>query len=835
MKPYIYSKSKESSVECNCDLVIGKLFDGYSSKIMLVSLVDYPMIVKKVCSDFFISSSDIYLKDKSNKRYKQKIYTYNNNFTFKSDACGNYRHSIIMDKKEMEYCVIDWKGVGKKKIICDFIQNKLQKPIIADMLDEKSLNKISEELDVVTDNPLYKGVRAYKVYSYGINSIINNYDFDKKDNFDWNNIETIQDYIYKFLNPIKNKVLDTINVLYDKNNIEPSINEGIKLLNGQVPVVQGGLEVLKREKALYIGAEQGFGKTIVATKINNSYMNMINKKCYNTLIVAPAITLTQWKEEIKKVINKDIDIHIIKKTNDFIKIYEKNPKKPTYYIVGKETFKLSYATKPSYNIHTRKVDVNKETFYGYKYKDKEIMKVLTCSCCGLPLVNSNRIDITYLEETDFKKQNKTNSKCNNCGEKLWSATYNKTKKTSVMDYIHRKKIIFDSVILDEAHEGNNSGSIIGNATRTILRNHCKKAICLSGTSNNGYASSLYNILMALFPNKLKQDDCLDVKDFIQKYGTLQATTTIDDDRRYYSLSGKTEIKDSAFKEIEGVNPIVFTKYLSSNYIFASIKDVKDNLPPLKTNYVPIIATQEQIKNSKMIFDKIKQADSFNAKMYIDSIIKHYINNPTTWDNMTITCGDKQETIEFPQIDMSCLLPKEEKLLEIVKQEYSEGRKVWIYSEFNNGGQYMKGETVPNRLKRILENEGYKVYVLTANTSTIERREVIEKNKDKYDIFICNPRLVNVGINLVFCPTYIFYQPSYRVDIVSQASARGYRANSTLENRVYHLYYKDTFEEEIEDRYERKIAESNAINGRFNVALEDKKIRTASSFSSTLVG
>ena len=237
----------------------------------------------------------------------------------------------------------------------------------------------------------------------------------------------------------------------------------------------------------------------------------------------------------------------------------------------------------------------------------------------------------------------------------------------------------------------------------------------------------------------------------------------------------------------------------------------------------------------MIFDKMKQADSFNAKMYIDSIIKHYINNPTTWDNMEVKCGDKVETIEFPQIDMSCLLPKEEKLLEIVKQEYSEGRKVWIYSEFNNGGQYMKGETVPNRLKRILENEGYKVYVLTTSTSTIERREVIEKNKDKYDIFICNPRLVNVGINLVFCPTYIFYQPSYRVDVVSQASARGYRANATLENRVYHLYYKDTFEEEIEDRYQRKIAESNAINGRFDVALENKKIRTASSFSSTLVG
>ena len=75
MKPYIYSKSKESSVECNCDLVIGKLFDRYSFKIMLVSLVDYPMIVKKVCSDFFISSSDVYLKDKSNKAESSLIGT----------------------------------------------------------------------------------------------------------------------------------------------------------------------------------------------------------------------------------------------------------------------------------------------------------------------------------------------------------------------------------------------------------------------------------------------------------------------------------------------------------------------------------------------------------------------------------------------------------------------------------------------------------------------------------------------------------------------------------------------------------------------------------------
>ena len=128
----------------------------------------------------------------------------------------------------------------------------------------------------------------------------------------------------------------------------------------------------------------------------------------------------------------------------------------------------------------------------------------------------------------------------------------------------------------------------------------------------------------------------------------------------------------------------------------------------------------------------------------------------------------------------------------------------------------------------------KVFLLSTSTSTYDRRDVIEKNKDEYDVFICNPRLVNVGINLVFCPTYIFYMPSYRVDVISQASRRGYRINSLLNNRVYHLYYEGTIEDEIIKRYQRKLAESNAINGKFNIQLEDdKKIRTASQFSSKL--
>jgi SNF2 family DNA or RNA helicase len=576
-------------------------------------------------------------------------------------------------------------------------------------------------------------------------------------------------------------------------------------------------------------------KTQISLKANHTYLKSIGKNSYITLIVAPAITLTQWKEEIEEAFDDKADIIIIKKTEDFIKWYRnKDINKPTYVLIGKETFKLSYATSPSYKKVKRVVEYKEMGRWNMVHTRKGIRDVLVCPDCGSALRNINRTtEDVFFEESDFKKPNKGNYKCCECKSILWSATYNKTKKTSVIDYIHRKGIMFNSVILDEAHESNNSGSIIGNSTRTLLRNHTKKVIALSGTNNNGYASSLHNLFMALCPNKLITDECLDVKDFVKKYGTLQAVTQIKDERRNYYSRGKAEIKDSEFKEIEGINPIVFTKYLASNSIFATLDDLKDDLPPLITTYVPVTATDSQVRASNNIFDEIKKVNAFNAKMYLDSIIKHYINNPFIWKQILVETEEKSNLIQPINLNID-VLPKEKELLKIVKSEYAENRKVWIYCDFNNGGQYLESETIVKRLKRLIEAEGLKVFMLSTSTSTYDRKEVIDKNKDKFDVFICNPRLVNVGINLVFCPTYIFFMPSYRVDIVNQSSKRGYRCNSTMENRIYHLYYENTIENEIIKRYQRKLAESNAINGSFQVDIEDDNtIRTASQFSSKL--
>ena len=612
--------------------------------------------------------------------------------------------------------------------------------------------------------------------------------------------------------------------------------EGRKPYDGQVPVIQGGVESLKRKdnRFLYIAGKPGTGKTTMSIKTNHIYQVEKNKKDYCTLVVAPTITLTQWKEEIEKTISDDVDVIIIKNTDEFIRFYNRtNMKvtKPTYLLVGKETFKLSYKTKHGVNITKRSVEVEVEKAF-WTDVEEQVVEVCTCPDCGLPLKNPLRKGTVYLTEKDFKTPKKSNYKCSECDSVLWQAEYVKTRKTSVIDFIKRRNIKFDSVVVDEVHESNNADSIIGNATRVLLK-RAKKSILLSGTVSNGYASSIYNILFALIPNKLKLDNVFTKEEFIKTYGTLQAVTKNKDNE--YHITSRTQVKDSAYQEIEGVNPLVFAKYFADSFIFVDLEDIKDNLPELHEQYIGIEQINEITTSEKNLRDDIKKSSPYNASFYNESVIKHYANKPFGWNEIPFEYKEgsekSNEYVQPENIRVENLLPKEEKLIEICKEKVNKGEKVWIYNDFITNGKYTEGQSVESRLKDILEQSGMRVYVLKSTVRTIERKSIIDKNKDQYDVFISNAQLVGTGVNMQWCNNYIFYTPTYHVNTVRQAKMRGLRANSVKDNFVFHLYYKDSIEEEIMNRYKLKLMESESVQAKF-VHLDDVK-RTASSLGAKI--
>lgn len=846
MIPYIQITNK-NSITCNADLAI--LDEGSP---VLISLCDIHIKNKKVCSDMISESYGITLRDREDSYFSKSLYC-RDKYRFKSEKMeNNLTHTIIYSNRINEYC-INWNNENKTTIITTFLRNKhflpITEEIIEKMFQTKYSDSIFKNINVYTNNPEYKNLEVYKINIRWFKETLNNLSLEGYDNeFPWDEIECIEDYIFKFLEPIKNKLGQNVKVLFDKNNIDSLMFEGIKKpFEGQVPVIQSALEVLKRNRFVYLAAEQGVGKTLMSIKTNHCHLlsksNSINNN-YVTLILAPAITLTQWEEEIKNSIkdaDKDINIYIIKKTVDFIKIYNKtNMKfdKPTYFIIGKETFKLDCHKKSGVNIKTKPVKYKKkeQEYYGWNgysrtvTKDKkEVMTIAFCPDCGVPLQNLLRKseDVFFTAKDFVGNPKKSNYKCNNCGSVLWQSCYDKTKKVSLIRFIKTKNIHFDSIIADEIHEQNNAESIIGSSTRTLF-NYSKKILLLSGTNNTGYSSSLHNLLLGLLPNKLKANEVLEIENFIKTYGTLMAVSKRKDGEYY--RSGRSEIKDSEFKEIEGINPIVFTKYLAENYVFATLDDLGKYLPVLKEEFIPIQQSDVMEINEHKLWNDIKTANAFNSKMYESTILTHYVNNPFNWNTITIQGkGEIDRDVQpINLIDESTIFSKEKILLDIVKKEISEGRKCCIYVGFGGGGEYMQGKTLPDRIESLLKSNGIKTYQLKASVTTYQRKEVLDKQKDKFDVLITNPLLVQVGLNLVYIPTYINYMPSYMVNTVTQSNRRGYRANSILENRIYHLYYENSCENAIIKRFQRKNAESKAITGQFNVVLEnDSKIRTAS--------
>ena len=845
MIPYIQTDGK-NKINCNSDLIILDESDP-----ILISLCDINIKNKKICADLIAQSysNSVSLRDREDINFVKVLYGRENHYRYKSDRMeNNLTHTVIYNTKINQYC-INWNSEDKSEVITKYLRNIHYLPVTSEIVkiiidkDEIEQNKYKyssygcvKECTVYTNNPMFAELKVYKINVTWFKEKLNSLKLEGyEDDFDWNIIEDIESYIFTFLKPIREKLKKNIKVLYDKNNINPKIFEGkLKPFDGQIPVIQAGLEVLKRDRFVYLNCEQGFGKGSCSTKINHCHLYP-NKQNYVTLIVTPAITLTQWKDEIKNSIKDKVDIHIIKKTTEFINIYNKSQMKfdrPTYFLVGKETFKLDSKKSPGVNIKTREIKRKKEIQHAYYYKEiKEVKEKITIACCpdcGVPLRNELRKkeDVFFIEKDFMGNPKKSNYKCFNCDAVLWQNTYDKTKKSSLIRFIKTKNINFDSVIFDEIHRSNSSETIIGSATRTLF-NFCKKIILLTGTSNNGYSSSLHNILLGLFSNKLKANDVIDIKQFIKTYGTLMAISKKKDGE--YRYSGRSEIKDSDFIECEGINPIVFSKYLAENYIFATLDDLGKDLPELNEYYIPIKQTEEMERNEDKLWHDIKSANAFNAKMYEDSIVKHYVNNPFDWSSITIEGKDSTNIIQPKCID-DIVLPKEEKVLEIVKQNVSEGRKCCIYVNFNNGGEYMNGNTIDKRIEKLLISNNIRVFTLKASVKTIERRELLEKKKDDFDVLICNPIVVQEGVNIIYIPTYINFIPSYHVNTVEQSNLRGYRAVSTMENRIYHPYYENSCENKIIKRYQRKKAESKAITGQFNVQLEDDdNIRTASKF------
>lgn len=329
---------------------------------------------------------------------------------------------------------------------------------------------------------------------------------------------------------------------------------------------------------------------------------------------------------------------------------------------------------------------------------------------------------------------------------------------------------------------------------------------LTGTLLNGYASGLFYLLYRTLPRILKADNIEynQEMDFVRKYGVTQDSTKT-------SKGNKTITSEKA---LPGVSPLVFTKFLLNNAVFLSLSDMSEGLPEYEE--IPLgIDMDDELKEGYKCFEReFKNATSkFTAGS--KKIMGRMVESMTSYADcphieIEIRNPDTDELVIRPETLHKRVRNKEQATIELVKEKIANGEKVLIYYSWVNKTD------IASTLIELLQAEGIDARELTSKVKVEVREEWIERNsKDGMQVLICNPKLVETGLDLLEFTTILFYQMGYNLFTLRQASRRSWRLSQDKDIKVYFMYYKNTIQEKAVTLMASKLQASMALEGKFS--------------------
>jgi len=567
----------------------------------------------------------------------------------------------------------------------------------------------------------------------------------------------------------------------------------------------------KENKSLLLSSEMGTGKTDMAIKLGMATIVGVTKKqMFNiNFIMCPPHLVDKWEDEIKINYKNPKDYKVVKVTrwNDLVKYSKRDLRKDGikyFFLLSRETAKLGYPKQVAVNTKLQQITTEKE-LDGQTVMMKELIKVAKCPDCD-----------SVLEEgtVDFVDTSKIPHKCE-CGCVLRSVDKTVSPKmqsrVSVAEYIKRNwtKGAIDLLIVDEIHEykGGNTGQ--GNALAQMCA-MSKKIVGLTGTLLNGYASSLFYILYRLNPNLMNKRlgyDYNQVKNFVETYGAHEEVVEA---KEITSEGIVTKMgRRIALKEKPKISPYLLSVLLDMT-IFLRLDEIKmedgQGLPDYDES-IELVDIEEEIRKPYMnylseISSKIRKDKRFLGNLATDAIAV---------PDMPFQVHSAQNEIFYePAITREDFgyTNKEKRALELIKSELSQGRKVLLYVHFSNKG-------VANDLLEMLKKElpQYKHLFLPPTIAAKKRQSWIENNPS--DVLICNPELVKTGLDLLQFPTIIFYETTYNVFTLKQASRRSWRIGQRDNVKVIFMAYKDTPQHKALELIGAKVGAANSLEGRLS--------------------
>ena len=394
---------------------------------------------------------------------------------------------------------------------------------------------------------------------------------------------------------------------------------------------------------------------------------------------------------------------------------------------------------------------------------------------------------------------------------------------------------FDICILDEVHKYEGGGTAQSNAAQALV-DSSRFTLGLTGTISNGKADSFFYLLYMLDSQRMidKGYRYEDVLKFSEKYGAIETIYETDySEKRYNALSRGRMLRAPKVKP--GISPLLFLDFLLDKGVFLDLSDLSKYLPPLIEQIVPIRMPEkiQRAYNQTIVRLKgeIRKAEGgYGAMASLLTFGLSYPDKP--YGRLPVMSGKVKDYIlanprNFDEYETEgVLLPKEEKLIEIIGREMAEGRNCFVYCVYTGKEETSILERIQTVIRKNCSLEYHEVTAISAGSPSAEKREewMHKKAAEGTKVFVCNYKLVETGLDFCFTyegrfynyPTIIFLQMSHELSFMWQASRRGYRLNQPVECRNYYLVYEGTAQmAALEMMAEKQVAVS-AIQGKFSV-------------------
>lgn len=451
--------------------------------------------------------------------------------------------------------------------------------------------------------------------------------------------------------------------------------------------------------------------------------------------------------------------------------------------------------------------------------------------CGLPLLDQDGVPLPVFDRNAQGRYRKKHF-CTNqvqrwrwdkelgrhlslaepCGEPLWQADNRnqRFRKPLPAWFIkHKLKGVFDLLVADECHQfKNQSGQ--GWAFAALAR-ACACTLCLTGTLAGGYASDVFRLLFRTHAHLMVADGnkWRNPTSFMERYGVLERITTVDEEDGMTTKARKRTV----VRAKPGISPLLLGNLLLPNSVFLRLADCTANLAPYDEDVVELAMDREQAKHYRRFEQQMRDALMSALAGGDHSLLGSYLNALLSYPDRThegvrvFHPHTKELVAEGPAV--VGIMPKEQELLKIVGREKRAGRKVLIYI------QNSLTTDISPRLVRLLKEKGLAAKVLRSGDSEGREAKIKKWVGAGLDTLICNPRLVETGLDLLDFPSIVFYQTGYSTYTLRQAARRSWRIPQKRPVRVYFLCYAGTMQSRAMKLMADKLTCSLALEGEIS--------------------